>query len=232
VRSWEEAVSFTQRELDAAGDLAGRLEDYALTAARLSDTIDVLDQAQPALELIGRLREVRVPLVGSGWQILLALLSIATVDGAKLLGELEETLRALTALKDSLDNLTGLSDVADAIRAFRATPDRRTLAALDDTGARVTPSMRQLHADLGGILDPLDDIARNLSRLVQGLRSVAESDIPVVSDAAGTERIGLIEGPLFTVRDGLNQLHEDIGADIEILTNIQEAVRQAREHEE
>lgn len=234
VRSWDEAISWAQQELREAGDLEGRLEGYARTAADLSVSIDTLDQARPALELIGRLRDVHVPLVGNGWQILLALLSVATVDGARIIARLEETLRTLAELKISLDNLSDLPTVADAARAFRAAPNRRTLAALADASATATPSLTRLHTDLGAVLDPLTDVAGNLSGLVKGLRGAAEVGIPVVSDAArqSAESIGSIEGPLLTLRDGLEQLQQDIGVDVQLLENIQEAVRQAREHGE
>jgi hypothetical protein len=234
VRSWDEAIDFVRDELEAAGDLEGRLEGYARRAATLSEQIDAIEQARPALELIGRLRDVQVPLIGDGWQILLALLTLATVDGAKIIGKLEETLRALMELKGSLDNMSGLPPVSDAIRAFRADPSRRTVGALAEASATATPSMRQLHADLGEILAPLSDVAENLSGLLRGLRGAADAGIPVVSDAAreAVEGIGPIEEPLLAVRDGLERLHQDIDADVKILERIQEAVRKAREHEE
>ncbi len=234
VRSWDEAIDFVQDELETAGDLEGRLEGYAKTAAALSEQIDALDHARPALELISRLRDVQVPLIGDGWQILLALLTLATVDGAKMIGKLEEILRALIELKGSLDNMSGLPSVADAIRAFRADPSPRTVGALAPASATATPSMRQLHTDLGEILDPLSDVADNLSGLLRGLRGAADAGIPIVSDAAreAVEGIGPIEEPLLAVRDGLERLHQDIDADVKVLERIQEAVRQAREHEE
>lgn len=243
VRSWEEAISFAQAELEAADDrsaggsrqsLESRLEGYAQTAGRLSASIDALEQARPALELIGQLQDVRVPLIGNGWQILLALLSLATVDGAKIIAKLEEILRELTELKGSLDGLSGLPAVAGAVRVFRANPTRRTLAAWADTSAAATPSLTRLHGDLGEVLDPLKDVAGKLSGLVEGLRKAADAGIPAVSDAArqAAEGIGAIEEPMLALRDGLDQLHQDIGADIKVLENVQEAVRQAREHEE
>lgn len=243
VRSWEQAIQFALTELEAADDpsadgarqsLADRLEDYAQTATRLSTTITVLDQVRPALEPIKRLRDVQVPLIGNGWQILLFLLSMATIDGSKIIGKLEEILRELTELKRSLDELTGLPTVADAVRDFRAQPSPRSLGALADHSAAATPSMRRLQADLGDVVEPLKDVASNISGLVRGLRSAAAAGVPVVSDAAreAAERIGLIEEPLLALRDGLEQLHQDIGADTEVLERIQEAVRQAREHAE
>jgi hypothetical protein len=234
VRSWEEAVTFAQTELAAAGDIEGRLEGYARTATRLSAQIDLLDQARPALDLIGRLRGVEIPLLGDGWQVLLALLSTVTIDGARIIGKLEATLRSLAELKGSLDNLNGLPETADAVRSFRADPSPRSLAALADASAAATPSLRRLHADLGEVLDPLKDVAGNLSALLNGLRTVAGAGIPVVSDAArrAAGGIGPIEEPLLELRDGLDQLHQDVGADAEVLERLQEAVRQAREHAE
>ena len=243
VRSWEDAIQFAQTELEVADDsssngsrksLEGRLDAYAQTAARLSAEIVLLDQARPALELINRLHEFKVPLIGNGWQILLFLLGMATVDGAKIIGKLEEILRELTELKSSLDELVGLPAVADAVRDFRAEPSPRTLGALADHSAATTPSMRRLHADLGEVLEPLKDVAGNISGLVRGLRSAAEVGVPVVSDAAreAVERIGPIEEPLLALRDGLDQLYQGIGVDTEVLERIQEAVRQAREHTE
>jgi hypothetical protein len=243
VRSWEEAIQFAQTELDAADDplasgsrqsLEDRLDAYAQTAARLSAQIVLLDQARPALELINRLHEFKVPLIGNGWQILLFLLGMATVDGAKIIGKLEEILRELTELKSSLDELVGLPAVADAVRDFRAEPSPRTLGALADHSAATTPSMRRLHADLGEVLEPLKDVAGNISGLVRGLRGAAAAGVPGVSDAAreAAERIGPIEEPLLNLRDGLDQLHQGIDTDTEVLERIQEAVRQAREHAE
>jgi hypothetical protein len=243
VRSWEEAIQFVQIELAAADNpsasgsrqsLEDRLDAYAQTAARLSAQIVLLDQARPALELINRLHEFKVPLIGNGWQILLFLLGMATVDGAKIIGKLEEILRELTELKSSLDELVGLPAVADAVRDFRAEPSPRTLGALADHSAGTTPSMRRLHADLGEVSEPLKDVADNISGLVGGLRSAAVAGVPVVSDAArvAAERIGPIEEPLLALRDGLDQLHQGIGTDTEVLERIQEAVRQAREHAE
>jgi hypothetical protein len=234
VQSWDKAVGFAQTELAGVGDLEGRLEDYAHTAADLSDRIDLLDQARPALELIAQLRDVEVPLIGNGWQILLALLSLATVDGAKIIAKLEEILRTLTELKGSLDSLAGLPDLADAVRAFRAEPSRQTLEAISAASATATPSLTRLHTDLGEVLDPLKDVAGGLSGLLLGLRSAARADIPVVSDAAGraAEGIGSIQEPLLALRDGLDQMYQDIGVDNQVLENIQEVVRQAREHKE
>jgi hypothetical protein len=232
VRSWEEAINFAQKELDAAGDLEGRLDRTAETAIGLSAKIDLLDQARPALELIAQLRDVNIPLIGSGWQILLLLLSLATVDGAKIIAKLEEILRSLSELKGSLDGLSSLPSVATAVREFRAEPNRRTLVALAMTSSGATPSMRQLHGDLGEVLDPLKDVAGGMSGLVGGLQSAAEAGIPAVSDTArlAAERIGLIEEPLLTLRDGLDRLHQSIAADANTLERIQEAVRQAREY--
>lgn len=234
VRSWDEAIRFTQQELEAAGDLESRLEGYAQTADRLAEQIDVLDQARPGLELIDRLRHVQVPLIGNGWQILLTLFGLATVDGAKIIAKLEGVLRGLAELKDSLEGLSSLPKLAAAVRHFRGEPNRRSLGTLSAASATATPSLRRLHVDLGEILEPLKDVSDNLGALVKGLRSGADADIPVVSDVArqSAERISHIEGPLLSLRDGLNQLYEDIGADVEVLERIPEAVRQAREHEE
>ncbi|MGD9099498.1 MAG: hypothetical protein PVF45_03390 [Anaerolineae bacterium] len=245
VRSWEEAISFAQAELEKAdqrvtgpeGDLRSleeRLDGYARVATNLGAQIELLDQARPALDAIDKLRDVDVPLVGNGWEILLAALSLVSVDGAKIIVKLEEVLRALAELKDDLDGLNSLPPVADAIRAFRATPNRRTLAALSATSATATPAMTQVHDDLGEVLKPLKEVADKLSGLVRGLRSAADSGIPAISDVAelGAERIGLIEEPLLTLRDGLDQLHQDIEADVKTLENIQEAVRQARKYSE
>lgn len=234
IRSWEEAIRFVQIELDGAGDLEGRLDGYAQVAANLSDRIELLDTARPALDLITHLRDVRVPLIGDGWQILLALLSLATVDGAKIIAKLEEILNRLARLKTSLDKMDSLKGVADAVRTFRADPDRHALAALSASGAAAMPPLRQLQEELGEVSDPLKDVAGNLGLLVRGLRGAAAAGIPGISSVAGqaAERISLIEAPLLALREGLDQMHQDIGTDIEVLGKIEDAVRQAREHEE
>jgi len=234
VRTWDDAVAYAQDELEKAGDLEGRLEGYVETAARLSAQIDAVEQARPALDAIQKLRGVNVPLVGDGWQILLALLSLATVDGAKILARLEEVLRTLAELNQSLDNLSGLTDTADALRAFRVDPSPRALAVVADASATATPGLSQLQSDLDRVLKPLKDVAGNLSGLVKGLQGAADAHIPLVSDAAHTaaERIGSIERPLIELRDDLEQLHRDASADIKALERIQEAVRKAREKEE
>jgi hypothetical protein len=66
------------------------------------------------------------------------------------------------------------------------------------------------------------------------LRGAAAAGIPGISSVAGqaAERIGLTEAPLLALREGLDQLHQDIGTDIKVLGKIQDAVQQAREHEE
>ena len=234
VRSWDDAVQFTQDELEKAGDLEGRLDGYVETAARLSAKIDAVEQARPALDAVQKLRDLDVPLIGNGWQILLALLSLATIDGAKILDKLEEVLRTLSELKGSLDKLGGLADTANAIRAFRAAPTPRTLGASADASVGATLALDSLRADLGDVLDPLQDVAGKLNGLVKGLQTVTNAGIPGVSDATGfaAERIGPIEGPLIELRDGLKKLHEDIGADVKTLERIQEAVRKARESKE
>jgi hypothetical protein len=230
VGSWEEAIRFAQTELDAAGDLAARLDGYEQTAAELSDKIDLLDQARPALELIDKLRDVEVPLVGNGWQILLSLVGLVTADGAKIIGTLEDVLRELAELKHSLDYLNGLSAVAEETRAFRGEPTRRTLLALSSTSASATPSMRRLHAEMGEILNPINDVTNGIGGLIGGLRGASDANVPVVSDAAGeaAERLVLIEAPLQSVRDDLKVLYEGMEADAETLERIQEVVRQAK----
>jgi hypothetical protein len=230
VESWEDAIRFAQVELDAAGDLAGRIEGYDRTAAEMSAKIGLLDQARPAFEMIDKLRAVQVPLIGNGWQILLAMVGTASVDGAKIIAQLEETLRSLTELKHSLDYLNGLSAVAKAVRVFRAEPTRRRLLALSSTSASATPSMQRLHAELGEILNPLQDVTGGFGALLSGLRGAADADVPIVSEAAGeaAERLSLIEDPLVSLRDELDQLHQGIEADRKVLERIQEAVRQAK----
>jgi len=232
-RSWDAAVKSAQSELEKAGDLEGRLEGYAQKAASISQTIDLLDQARPALELIDGLRGVEVPLVGDGWQILLALVSVATVDGAKLIARLEETLSRLVALKQSLDKLEGLPKSAEAVRAFRTNPNRRTLVELSAAAEGSAPLLRQLHTDLGEVVGPLEDVAGKLSGLVSGLRSAADADVPIVSDVArqAAERIGPLVGPLPTLRDDLSQLYRDLGADTALLEKIQEIEGRVEERE-
>jgi hypothetical protein len=234
VESWDEAIAYTQAELAKSGDLEGRLSGYDRTAAQHSANIDLLDQAQPALQLIDDLRDVQVPLIGNGWQILLALLSLASVDGAKIITRLEETLRSLGELKHSLDYLNALPETVDAVRAFRTEPTRRKLSTLYWASKSATPSMWRLHAELGEVLVPIEDVADNFSGLMRGLSSAADADVPVVSDAAreATERLEVIEEPLLALRDDLKGLHLGIEADSRVLEDIQEAVRQAREHEE
>jgi hypothetical protein len=208
VGSWEEAIRFAQTELDAAGDLAARLDGYEQTAAELSDKIDLLDQARPALDLVG----------------------LVTADGAKIIGTLEDVLRELAELKHSLDYLNGLSAVAEETRAFRGEPTRRTLLALSSTSASATPSMRRLHAEMGEILNPINDVTNGIGGLIGGLRGASDANVPVVSDAAGeaAERLVLIEAPLQSVRDDLKVLYEGMEADAETLERIQEVVRQAK----
>ena len=231
VRSWDDAVAFAQDELARSGDLEERLEGYAQTASRLSAQIAQIERVRPALEAVQRLRDLRVPLIGNGWQILLTLVGLVTVDGAKLLAHLEETLRICDALKQNLDNLQGLSDTAHALRAFRATPTPRNLEAVARASALAVPSMTALHADLGRVLPPLDEMADGLGNLVKGLRAAAAVGIPGVSDAAGTaaERIGQIEPSLVQVRDGLRRMRTEMGADLDTLKRIQRAVQLARE---
>jgi hypothetical protein len=233
VNSWDEAVRLSHAELDKSKGLDERLENYARLATDLSARIEFLDQAQLAMQAIDTLHDVNVPLVGSGWQILLALLGLVSVDGAKVMDKLEQVLRELTELKSSLDGLSGLPQAARAAREFEADPSRCTLKMLALTSATATPSMGQLYADLGQVLEPLDDVAGKLGGLVRGLRSVAGLGIPAVSDVAGlaAENIGLIEEPILELRDDLEQLHQDIGADARMLENIQKATRRARERE-
>jgi hypothetical protein len=234
IQSWEEAIDYAQSELAAADDLEDRLEDYDQKAAHLSETIDLIDQAGPALDLIETLREVQVPLVGNGWQILLSLLGMATADGAKIIDRLVRTLRSLADLKYSLDHLNGLPAVSEAVRAFRSAPARSTLSSLTWTSISATPSLQRLRIELEKTLSPLDDATRNLGGLVRGLQSAAGAGIPVVSDAAqfAAERIGPIEEPMVALHNGLAELERSIEADIQVLENIQEAFRQARQHAE
>jgi hypothetical protein len=234
IRSWEEAIDYAQSELAAAGDLEGRLEDYDQKAAKLSETIELIDRASPALDLIETLQEVQVPLVGNGWQILLSLLGMATADGAKIIDQLVDTLRSLADLKYSLDHLNGLPAVSEGVRVFRSAPERGTLSSLTSTSILATTSMERLRIELEKTLSPLEDATRNLGGLVRGLQKAAGAGIPVVSDAAefAARRIGPIEGPMLALYDGLAELERNIEADIQVLENIQEAVRQARQNAE
>jgi hypothetical protein len=228
VHSWEEAISFARGELDEAGDLEGRLEEYARIVGPLGESIRIVDQARPALDLIAGLRQAKVPLIGNGWQILLTLLSVATVDGARIIQQLEEALRGLTELQNSLDGLGDLPVVAEAIRTFRTDPSRRTLEVLSSASIVATPAMAQVQADLGKVATPLEDVGENLGGLLEGLRFAAEAGIPAISDVArtGAERIGLIEEPLLALSGRVSELYDSIGADVQTLERIQEAVRQ------
>lgn len=230
VRSWKEAIDYTQTELAASGDIEGRLEGYDQKAAKLSEKIEVLDQARPALDMIETLRDVQVPLVGNGWQILLSLVGMATVDGAQVIDRLERTLSSLTDLKYSLDHLNGLPAVSEAANKFRNEPTRHTLTSLSWNSISATPSLHRLRAELEKILGPLEDATRHLGGLVRGLQSAAGAGVPVVSDVAqyAADRIGPIEEPMLVLRDGLAELDKSIDADVQVLENIQEAVRQAR----
>ena len=155
------------------------------------------------------------------------------MDGAKIVTKLEEALRSLGELKHSLDYLNALPETAEAVEAFRAEPTRRKLLTLYWTSKSATPSMHRLNAKLGEVLIPIEDAADNFSGLMQGLRSAADADVPIVSDAAheAAERLGVIEEPLLALRDDLRGLSEGIEADSRVLEDIQEAVRQARESE-
>jgi hypothetical protein len=233
VNSWEEAIRFAHAEVSKNAGLDERLENYARLAADLSARIEFLDRAQLALDGVNALRGVNVPLVGDGWQILLTLLGLASVDGAKALDKLEEVLRELTELKSSLDGLAGLPRAARAAREFEADPSRCTLKMLALTSSTATPAMSQIHADLDRVVKPLDDVSGKLGGLVRGLRSVAGVGIPAVSDAAklAADNIGLVQQPMLELRDDLKQLHQDIGADAKMLEKIHQAVRQARERQ-
>jgi hypothetical protein len=232
VRSWDDAVRFSLAELDAAGDLEGRLEGYSRTAQELSAQIQILERARPALALIDSLQDVQIPLIGNGWQILLTLLSTLTVDGAKAIAKLEEVLSALSRLKDSLDGLASLPGAAASARSFRSQPSPRTLSVFADDSGRATSALGRLRDELGPVLDPLADVQSYLGGLLSGLRAAAEAGIPIVSDAArrAAEGIGKMENPLLEVRDGLQQLYDNVETDIKSLERIQEAVRLAREH--
>jgi hypothetical protein len=234
VRTWEEAVALAQEELSTAGDIEGRLEGYAGIAADLGDRIDAIERARPALDLVQTLRGVQVPLLGDGWDILLGLISVATIDGARILGKLEETLTGLLRLKDSLGQLSVLPDTAQALRGFRARPERATLAALSDAAAGATPAMRQVQGDIGNVSKPLDEVTTNFDRLLSGLRWAAAAEIPVVSDAARRAVDGLtpIQEPLQSLNNRLAQLELELGEDAGRLERIQEAVRQVRAGQE
>ncbi|MCP4517747.1 MAG: hypothetical protein GY824_21280, partial [Delftia sp.] len=219
--------------LEKNAGLDERLENYGRLAADFSAKIEFLDRARLAIEVINKLRDVDVPLVGDGWRVFLELLALVSVDGAKVLDKLEKVLRELTEPQSSLDSLSGLPKAARAAREFEADPGRCTLKMLALTSATATPSMSQLHADLGRVVKPLNDVAGKLGGLVRGLRSVAGAGIPAVSDGAklAAENIGLIEEPMLELSTGLDQLYQDIGADAQMLQNIQKAARQARERE-
>jgi hypothetical protein len=233
VRSWGEAIAFAHSELEGAGALEDRLDTYAGIANTLGGRIDAVERARPAVAAIERLRNVNVPLIGDGWQILLAALSVASVDGARALGRLEETLSGLVRLKDSLNGLANLSRTAAAVRAFRMRPEQSTLVALAAAATAATPSMRRAEDDVGRLLEPLGDVTSNLGGLIQGLRSAASAGIPIISDAArqAAEGIEPIEGPLGSLHERLQTLHRELGSDAGRLERIQEAVRQAKERD-
>jgi hypothetical protein len=233
VRSWGEAISFAQEELDGAGDLEGRLEAYARIAGPLAESIRIVDQARPALDLITGLRQVEVPLIGNGWQVLLALLSVATIDGAQVVRQLEEVLRGLAELRSSLNGLGDLPGLAEEISNFRTDPSRQTLEALSSASAGATPALVRVQADLGRVATPLEDVAGNLSGLLEGLRFAAEAGIPAISGVArtGAERIGLIEEPLLALSGRVGELYQSVEADARTLAHIQEAVRQVADRE-
>jgi hypothetical protein len=234
VRTWEEAMALAQAELSTAGDIEGRLEGYAGIATDLGDGIDTVERARPPLELVRTLRGVQVPLLGNGWDILLGLISVATIDGARILDKLEETLTGLLRLKDSLSQLSTLPDTARALRAFRIAPERLTLVALADAAAGATPAMRQVQNDITNLSKPLDEVVTNFERLLSGLRWAAEAGIPVVSDAArrAVDGVTPIQEPLQNLHERLAQLELELGEDAGRLERIQEAVQQVRAGQE
>jgi hypothetical protein len=233
VGSWEEAVLYAQEALAEAGDLEGRLEHYAGLAGRLGANMEAVERARPAAEAVGQLHGVNVPLIGDGWEILLVLVSMATLDGARVLGRLEATLTGLVRMKNGLDGLAGLGTVAAAARTFRAEPNPRTLSALSDGSLAATPDMRRVYEDLSNLLEPLADVAGDLNSLSGGLAQAASAGVPVVSEAArrAQEEIAPVEGPLQELHGTLEELHGDLGADLMLLESLQEAVRQARQRD-
>ncbi len=232
VRSWDEAVAFTRSELAQGQGLADRLERYQRMTTRLSATIQALDRVSPAVEAVQRLRGVEIPLVGNGWQVLLALLSLATPDAARILDQLEKVLRALVEFKQALDGLESLPDMAAAVRQFEYNPNKRSLIDLAAACESTAPALEQLYHKVEDLLEPVKDVSGKLSDLLKGLRSASQAGIPIVSDAAAeaVEGIGAMEEPLLEIRDLLDQLERELEADLKLMERIQEATDQAYEH--
>jgi hypothetical protein len=224
---WEVAIDDSKGILSRDDGFEDRLSEVKSQASTISDKIAVVEQAQPALDLLDSLHEKNIPVLGNAYDVLIQGLEVAQPGAGEALTMMEDGLRELIEIKGLLDSLNSLNNLIFASDDFRNHSSVNSLVSLDHYIESSLPSLNSLDGKLSDALRSVDDVQSSIDTIQTAISySSALFNTPIVGDA-----LSMLSGALNTVAtpvDALSGLmsdyHSDLSSSISTMDGIHDAV--------
>ena len=203
---WEIAVEDALEVLDGDPDFESSLRSIQEDARAISDQIEVVEAAQPALDLLDDLRGIDIPFVGNAYDLLIKGLDAAQPGAGQALESIESGLRELLRVKSELDVLSSLDNLADASLSFRSSQSREDLVNLDAVIAQSRQGLEDVNVDLDSAAEVTSNIKNGITLVQIALRGAKQlSDTPYVGDVITSIHDALddLNGTISTLQDSI-----------------------------
>ena len=224
---WVQAVSDAQAVL-ADEDFDTHFQSYQETATKIDAYLAQLEAVRPALNLIDKMKQTELPVLGNLWDLLIRALDKAYFGAGAGLDQVDEGLRDLLETHERLQRLDELDKTSAAIADFRENPSEETLRAMGEEMAEADFILTGVDKDAARLQDKVEALLAAVKKTQSGL-GLLGSLAPQLQDAVGQiqQFVDDIAGPLQELSQTLDALRQQIASDRDVFWQIRDIIHRA-----
>lgn len=221
---WVQAVADAQ-EVVAKADIVDHFRVYQETAAQIDQYLVQLEKTRPALDLIDKLKNTNLPIIGNVWDALIAALDKGYPGSGQALNLMDEGVRELLAYHHRLQRLNDLDAYGLAIQRFQQSPSRETLLNMGQAMTSADEILATADQDAASIQDKVDSVNGAISMVRAGLAAAGGIN-PQLQN--GIDNIqGFVDGvaaPVEEISRTILTIRTQIATDRDAFSRVQEII--------
>ncbi len=224
---WVQAVADAQAVV-AEADILDHFQMYQETAAQIDQYLIQLEKARPALDIIDRLKQTDLPIIGNLWEAVIKALDKAGLGAGEALKLVDEGVRELLAYHNRLQKLHDLEQYSIAIQQFQQAPSSETLVNMGHAMAGADDVLAIADQDVATIHDKIDSVIGAIALVQSGL-AAAGSLNPHLQEGmnAVQEFINDVATPVQDLSSAIAAIQDQIAADRNAFRRIQAIIYRA-----